>query len=112
MKKISRKTLRIRELNDQLRRTGEGGQIMITKGVLDLSREIQIKIFKAIKEFDQFNSHNDPYGERDFARVYVESYSVFWKIDDDDKKIKMGLTNPSDPDQTERVLTIMLAEEY
>jgi hypothetical protein len=37
---------------------------------------------------------------------------LFWKIDYYDTSLQYGSENPADPDQTTRVLTIMLASEY
>jgi Protein of unknown function (DUF3768) len=52
------------------------------------------------------------YGEHDFGSFELEGEKLYWKIDCYDKKMRFGSEDPSDPEQTTRVLTILLAEEY
>ena len=55
---------------------------------------------------------NDPYQEHDFG-VTLDDRKLFWKIDYFDKRDPdLGAENPADAETTERVLTLMLAEEY
>ena len=62
--------------------------------------------------FDSFTEDNDPHGERDFGAFEHEGQRIFWKIDYYDRALTYGSENPADPQQTVRVLTIMLASEY
>ncbi len=105
-------TDRIRELNDQLRTTLTGGRVLITPGVAALGSESVERVVKAITAFDNFCNENDPYTEHDFGALDVEGKKVFFKIDYYDKSFRAHSPDPSDPAVTERVITLMLAEEY
>ena len=102
---------RIAALNDRLRRTGEGGQIALTRGVQALGEKMIARIMSAVQEFDQFSPDNDPHQEHDFGSVYI-SIAVNWKIDYYDPSLTHGSEDPTDQSKTCRVLTIMLREEY
>ncbi len=103
---------RIRELNDQLRKQHEGGQVFITDGVGSLSVPTVARILFAVRDFDSFNKGNDPYDEHDFGKVDVDGHEVFFKIDYYDGNLEGGSPDPSDDTNTSRVLTIMLSSEY
>lgn len=103
---------RIRELNDQLRQTMMGGQVLMTQGIQALPAEVQAQVFSQVQRFDSFTEDNDPHGEHDFGSVTAEGSKVFWKIDYYAPDMMHGSEDPADPAVTRRVLTIMLAEEY
>lgn len=103
---------RIRILNDKLRTQGIGGRILITQGIQNLSPDTLAKVMPTIRQFDNFNEGNDPYGEHDCAAVEIDGIRIFWKIDYYDQSMRGGSPDPTDPKVTERVMTIMLAEEY
>lgn len=108
-------TDKIRELNDNLRKnmfkTGKD-KLVLTHGVLSLPEEIQWRILAKVRLFNDFNEGNDPYGEHDFGMVEYYDTQCFFKIDYYDKSMKYASDDPSNPDITIRVLTIMLASEY
>jgi len=113
---------RIAELNDQLRaRVGipsfgssVPGRVVFTRGIGALSPEDQITIWFAINQYNDFDEGDNPYGERDFGSIDLENVGkVFWKISYyEDDTCEYGSPSPQDPEQSYRVLTIMLAEEY
>ena len=103
---------RIRDLNDQLRRSLSGGVLMMTAGVIALGAKRQMAILSAIAAFDSFDPDNDPYGEHDFGALTVEGTRTFFKIDYLDRGLTGHSPDPVDPTVTARVLTVMLAEEY
>ena len=103
---------RIRALNDQLRARFTGGMVVTTAGVQHLGADAIARILVEIREFDNFNGDNDPYGEHDFGALDVDGHQIFWKISYYDKLREHGSEDPSSPEITSRVLTIMLASEY
>lgn len=102
----------IRRLNDLFRRSLSGGKLVITAGVQNLGRDALPGIVRAVQVFCNFDNRNDPFSEHDFGRIDISGHELFWKIDYYDPTLTFGSSNPSDPRQTIRVLTIMLAEEY
>ena len=67
---------------------------------------------KTIGVYDDFCHANDPYEEHDFGSFEVDGHTIFFKIDYFDKSRSYHSPDPSDPSVTERMITIMLAEEY
>ena len=102
----------IKTLNDNLRQTLNGGKVMLTKGINCRSTLEKIEILKKVRQFDDFTEDNDPYGEHDFGSFDHNGEKIFWKIDYYDKSYQYGSEDPSNPEVTNRVMTIMLAEEY
>lgn len=105
-------TARIRDLNDNFRSTFSGGKVVVTSAFDTLEETAKTAIFQKIQNFDNFTEDNDPYGEHDFGAVDFKGDKFFWKIDYYDLNCQHGSEDPSDPKQTSRVLTIMLAGEY
>lgn len=106
------KIKKIRELNDNLRQNFTGGRVLITRGVAELPTDKQLKVTEKVRNFSNFNKDNDPYGEHDFGAFDLEGLTYFWKIDYYDLNYEYLSIYPSDPTITNRVLTIMLADEY
>ena len=110
--KNSSATDRIRTLNDALRRTFRGGKIMMTIGVQNLGPTAIEQLVNRLQSYDEFNVDNDPHGEHDFGAFEIATDKFFWKIDYYDPTLNFASEDPSDPQKTTRVLTLMLAEEY
>ena len=110
--KSDQKSARICALNDQLRRFGRGGRVMMTSGIEALGAAGIARIMAAVAAFDAFTGDNDPWGEHDCAILTVNGRRVLFKIDPYDRNLAHHSPDPSDPNVTERVLTVMLASEY
>ena len=107
------KTEKIAELNDQCRKAfGIGGRLFLTEGINDLEDATRSAILEKVMTYGDFDEGNNPYGERDFGKIYHDGEKVFWKIDYYNRTMDGGSEDPSDASQTVRVLTIMLASEY
>jgi hypothetical protein len=89
-----------------------GGRAMITPGVAALGQAAVARIIKTIAVYDDFCAANDPYEEHDFGAFEAEGHTIFFKIDYLDRTLTFHSPDPAGPAVTERVLTIMLAEEY
>jgi Protein of unknown function (DUF3768) len=106
------KTARIRALNDELRQRLIGGMAVMTPGIAALGPEAVARIVKTIEVYDDFCHANDPHEEHDFGEFDADGHRIFFKIDYYDDGLTMHSPDPSDPNVTKRVITIMLAEEY
>jgi hypothetical protein len=102
----------IAALNDAFRTTYHGGTLVLTAGIQALPEETQVGILHAVRTFNTFTPDNDPHQEHDFGTIEYKGHRVFWKIDYYDSTLTFGSENPENPNQTSRVLTVMLAEEY
>jgi len=106
------KAARIRELNDQLRCHAVGGRGVITAGLAALGPTRVRRVLAAVARFTEFTDDNDPWGEHDCAVLTVDGRRVIFKIDYYDLELRCHSEDASDPAVTERVMTVMLAEEY
>ena len=103
---------RIARLNDELRIKGKGGQIVITRGVHELTGADVSGLLKALAAFREFDADSDPHGERDFGVFDFADSEVMFKIDYySDTELRWGSNDPADPEVTHRVLTVLLPEE-
>ena len=102
----------IAELNDPFRRSFTGGQVVVTRGIMALPFDTQAAIIARVRSFEEFDESNDPYGEHDFGSFDHDGNTIFWKVDCYDLDQEFYSPDPTDPSKTNRVLTILLAEEY
>ena len=103
---------RIRALNDELRHNLPAGHAVITTGIAALGPEAVARIVKTIMVYDEFCHANDPHEQHDFGSFKADGHVIFFKIDYFDKTLTFHSPDPADLSVTERVITIMLAEEY
>ena len=103
---------KIRQLNDLFRRTLTGGTVLMTAGIVALGDERQAEVLAKVRAFDTFTAENDPWDEHDMGAFEIEGTRIFWKIDYFDLTRAFHSPEPADPAVTERVITIMLADEY
>lgn len=99
-------------LNDNFRTTFIGGRVHLTLGVSELPIDVKARALLRVQSFNDFTEGNDPYKEHDFGSFELASQKFFWKIDYYDQDCEFGSEDPTNPEITTRVLTLMLAEEY
>ena len=122
-------SIRIAELNDLARRAmGVACKAVATVGFRSLPVADQSHVRTLIETFNAFDADNDPHGEHDFGCIYQllcgrwttarprlreeERERVFWKLDYYDLDMCFASEDAANPAITQRVLTIMLADEY
>lgn len=106
-------TIKIRSLNDSFRQTLVfGGTVLLTPGVTSLPIERQAQLLELVRTFDRFTRGNDPHGEHDFGSIELDATRYFFKIDYYDLAGRFASPDPADPTVTQRVMTIMRADEY
>lgn len=108
---------KIQQLNDIFRKTFVGGLIVTTQGVAALSTEVKAEVLTRVRNFSRFTTSNDPFDEHDFGSFDIAGQVYFWKISyyeraRFEKGEDIGSEDPSNPATTQRVLTVLLAEEY
>lgn len=97
---------RIAVRNDDFRHSV--ANTVITPGVIAL--EDVLGLMRKVYEYKDFNEDNDPYGEHDFGSFDWHGERIFWKINYYNGEYQYWC-DPLSP-ECERVMTIMLAEEY
>ncbi len=102
----------IRELNDEFRINLFAGKVILTPGIQALPNNICMDLLDAVRNFDDFDDDNDPYREHNFGSLRIYGYHVYWKVDYYDRNLEYGSEDPSNPEITSRVMTVMLSDEY
>ena len=106
------RTILIRRLNDLLRCHHIGGTIVLTPGIRAMGNRNVAALLVEIAQFNSFGADNDPYEEHDCAVLIFAGQRVIWKIDCYDRSMRFHSPDPSDTEVTERVMCVLLAEEY
>ena len=98
--------------NDDFRRNLSKGTLVLTQGIRSNTSEDIREIITKVRTFDTFDVNNDPYNEHDFGAFDYKGKRIFWKIDYYDTNFLFLSPNVSNPRVTNKVMTIMYAEEY
>lgn len=102
----------IARLNDQLRKTGQGGSIVITSNLRRVTGFDAGVLDSALANYEGFDAGNDPYGERDLEDLTLFGHNLMFKIDYFDLSLTYGSDDPANPSVTSRILTVMLASDW
>ena len=88
------------------------GQFVMTRGVAELGADARLDLTRSVTAFDAFNTDCDPHGWHEMGVIDFDGTTVWFKIDLYDVDYQYGSSEPSDPEQTRRVLTLLLPSEY
>lgn len=102
----------IAQQNDDFRKHLSQGTLVLTCGIRANPKEDIQAIINRVRTFDTFDENNDPYNEHDFGAFDYKGNTIFWTIDNYDQKFLYLSPDVSNPRLTNKVLTIMYAEEY
>ena len=106
-------TAQVRALNDKARTTTEGGSFVTTRGIADKGMKFVVQVTAKVVQFTDFNANNDPHGEHDFGSFDHEGETIFFKVDVyENAECVYGAEEPWNPDNSYRVITVLLASEY
>lgn len=95
----------IAKINDEFRKVNT---MNLSRGIFELHDVLGL--VRAVRRYGSFCEDNDPYGEHDFGKLEWEGKTILWKIDYYDPSFEMWC-DPLHP-ECERVLTVILAEDY
>ena len=98
--------------NDNFRKHLSQGTLVLTQGIRSNTKEDLGAIITRVRTFDSFDENNDPYNEHDFGAFDYKGKRIFWKIDNYDQEFLYLSPDVSNPRLTNKVMTIMYAEEY
>ena len=98
--------------NDNFRNHLSQGTLVLTQGIRSNTSEDLKEIITKVRTFDTFDENNDPYNEHDFGAFDYKGKRIFWKIDNYDQEFLYLSPDVSNPRVTNKVITIMYAEEY
>lgn len=90
--------------NDEIRQNGLFGPgynspLMITPGVRELGQVAIEQLILKFMQFDDWNTGNDPYGDRDFGILVQDGTKVMFQIErsrEDEQERLIILTTPSE----------------
>lgn len=88
------------------------GRTVMTASVAEKGPEFIALAAQAVAGDTDFTEDSDPYGDHSFGAVTVAGEKVLWKFDLYDEHYEYGSPEPTDLQQTRRVLTIMFPCDY
>jgi hypothetical protein len=102
------------DFSEKLRAYSRNNMPLITRGVgalLEDNDDIN-ELLNIVRSYNDFTPDNDPWGEHDFGVFTFKGEKCFWKIDYYSQDMEHGSPRPYDLEETYRILTIGLMEEY
>jgi hypothetical protein len=94
-------------LNDQLRTTFKGGRVQMTPSVYELDDRLRGRALSVLARCNRFH----PESEHDWGTFIFAGFSFEWRIEYRCKDGTGISPDPSDPEQTFRVLTLYTIDD-
>jgi hypothetical protein len=94
-------------LNDGLRTTFKGGRVQMTPSVYQLDDRLRGRALSVLARYDRFH----PDSEHDWGTFIFAGYSFEWRIEYRGPDSGALSPDPSDPEQTFRVLTLYAIDD-
>ena len=98
---------RIIELNDRLRATFNGGRVQMARDVYDLDERLWGRALWVMAHHRNFDNE----GEHDWGVFLFAGYAFEWQIEYRSNDGSGISSDPADPNQTLRVLTLSAIED-
>ncbi len=94
-------------LNDQLRTTFKGGRVQMTPSVYELDDRLRGRALSVLARYNKFAADS----EHDWGTFIFAGYSFEWRIEYRGKDGTGRSPDPTDPEQTFRVLTLYAMDD-
>ncbi len=88
------------------------GRVLMTHGLREQSEDFQRELITKTITFEAFDVDSDPYGWHEMGVIEVGETTIWFRIDLYDVNYEYGAGDPTDPDKTRRVMTLLLPSEY
>lgn len=98
-------------LNDAFRRSFDGGVVILAEGVASLNEQLLMQVFDSVRAYDAFD-YGNICDDHEIGSFEIEGNRFCWVIDyySMDGSSPM-ICDPTDCENTVRVLTISMMEE-
>lgn len=100
-----------RTLNDHFRKTAKGGIVSISWGIHMLGRAEVDTIMKKLGGIEGDRSCGAD-SEHDNGEITVSTRSIYWEINCYNKEFDDTSVDSTNPDQTTRLITLILGTEF
>ncbi|MBL4582971.1 MAG: DUF3768 domain-containing protein [Gammaproteobacteria bacterium] len=88
------------------------GRVVMTQGISAQSPDFLLELTRKVVTFDAFGEDCDPHGWHEMGVMEIAGETVWFKIDLYDTNYEYGSADPTDLEQTCRVLTLLFPSEY
>ena len=106
------KVERILQFNDVFRSSFRGGKILLTASVAELPDMVKAAALHQVAQYNDFTEANDPNGTHDFLKFELSNRSFIFSIVAYDKNLEFESPDPTDPDKTILVGTLMQNSDW